>query len=294
MREELGPLSQLEPAMTSVEQSSSTSPIPSAESTPHVVTCESRTPSRSRTPWDAGGYSLPLASDPFSIRTSSLPRIPHDRESPTDQPSSVDFKGASPQHKFSDSRSSLSSYTPSSTASVSHSRISSLSTVGEDQTFDIDTAADKPSLLKTRDQHSTTPDSNSYTDKDKDASIPQLIQVVSDIYLARYPSSSSQRPQSPSDAVLITREQELDKIDTRSVNHCLPLNNKSHVPSSISERKSDTIQKKKKKTTTTTTLQLFLSTTNIEQSHFTFLFPSHPLTTHFDSFNKTFNPLTSS
>lgn len=75
-------------------------------------------PPRNRTPWDAGGYSLP-------INTISTPTTPpqtvHYDDSHVETP-------RSPYHKFSDSRSSLSSFT-SSLQSTSHSRFSSLSTV---------------------------------------------------------------------------------------------------------------------------------------------------------------------
>lgn len=84
------------------------------------VEVTTKAPSRNRTPWDAGGYSLP-------INTISNPSTPpqadetHRRDSQSTP--------TSPRHKFSDSRSSLSSFT-SSSQSASHSRFSSLSTVG--------------------------------------------------------------------------------------------------------------------------------------------------------------------
>jgi hypothetical protein len=83
----------------------------------------SRTPPRNRTPWDAGGYSLP-------INTVSSMNI----TAPTTPPQNVLYDDSqvetprSPHHKFSDSRSSLSSFT-SSLQSTSHSRFSSMSTV---------------------------------------------------------------------------------------------------------------------------------------------------------------------
>jgi hypothetical protein len=95
------------------------------------------TPTRNRTPWDAGGYSLPIntlssipmtttaSSSSSTTRTSTPPqgKLPsQEQEQSLDTPSS-------PRHKFSDSRSSLSSFT-SSLQSASHSRFSSLSTVG--------------------------------------------------------------------------------------------------------------------------------------------------------------------
>ncbi|KAK4219597.1 hypothetical protein QBC37DRAFT_108929 [Rhypophila decipiens] len=106
-------------------------PTPSPDRTPSRRTSGSRSPHRNRTPWDAGGYSLPLSLDTKAIQTASTARPVFYCESPTDgQSSSTSPK--SPKHKFSDSRSSLSSYA-SSNNSVSHSRISSLSTVSEFQ-----------------------------------------------------------------------------------------------------------------------------------------------------------------
>lgn len=103
---------------------------PSPDRTPSRRTSGSRSPNRNRTPWDAGGYSLPLSLDTKSIRTPSTagPVFYCESQSPTDGQSSP----KSPKHKFSDSRSSLSSYA-SSNNSISHSRISSLSTVSEFQ-----------------------------------------------------------------------------------------------------------------------------------------------------------------
>ena len=79
-----------------------------------------KVPSRNRTPWDAGGYSLP-------INTISNPTTPPRTEEVQRRESQS--TPTSPRHKFSDSRSSLSSFT-SSLQSASHSRFSSLSTVG--------------------------------------------------------------------------------------------------------------------------------------------------------------------
>jgi hypothetical protein len=83
----------------------------------------SRTPPRNRTPWDAGGYSLPINT--VSSMSTPTPTTPqqniHYDDSLVETP-------RSPHHKFSDSRSSLSSFT-SSLQSTSHSRFSSMSTV---------------------------------------------------------------------------------------------------------------------------------------------------------------------
>ncbi|KAH6655716.1 hypothetical protein BKA67DRAFT_246835 [Truncatella angustata] len=96
---------------------------PSPEQTPSRRTSDSsRTPNRARTPWDAGGYSLPLTLD-TKTAIQPLSKPSYYSESPIDSASPK-----SPKHRFSDSYSSLSSYT-SSLHSVSHSRFSSLSTV---------------------------------------------------------------------------------------------------------------------------------------------------------------------
>lgn len=76
-------------------------------------------PGRSRTPWDAGGYSLPImSSNPAVVRATQEPILQED--SRTESPST--------SHRFSDSRSSLSSLA-SSIQSATHSRFSSTSTV---------------------------------------------------------------------------------------------------------------------------------------------------------------------
>jgi hypothetical protein len=83
----------------------------------------SRTPPRNRTPWDAGGYSLPINTLSSSSNAPTTPpqHIHYVDDSQVETP-------RSPHHKFSDSRSSLSSFT-SSLQSASHSRFSSMSTV---------------------------------------------------------------------------------------------------------------------------------------------------------------------
>ncbi|KAI1081231.1 hypothetical protein F5B20DRAFT_579609 [Whalleya microplaca] len=101
---------------------SSVSLTPSPEKAPSRRTNESKPPSRSRTPWDANGYALPLAIDTKSTQVP-VRSISHS-ESPAES-----LSPKSPRHKCSNSHSSLSSYA-SSSASLSHSRISSMSTVG--------------------------------------------------------------------------------------------------------------------------------------------------------------------
>ncbi|CAL3967376.1 unnamed protein product [Diplocarpon coronariae] len=107
------------------------------------VGAATKTPSRNRTPWDAGGYSLP-------INTVSSPSTPPKNE----ELGRCDSESTptSPRHKFSDSRSSLSSFA-SSLQSASHSRFSSLSTVSSatpSSTFTealLSTLGPQPSLL---------------------------------------------------------------------------------------------------------------------------------------------------
>jgi hypothetical protein len=99
---------------------------------------------RHRTPWDAGGYSLPLTIDTASAKSITIPsprsRLPtFCSDSPTETRPSI--SPTSPAHKYSLSHGSISSsYTSSTTSSLnfgsapcsgSHSRISSLSTVSE-------------------------------------------------------------------------------------------------------------------------------------------------------------------
>ncbi|KAI1380837.1 hypothetical protein F4677DRAFT_200032 [Hypoxylon crocopeplum] len=101
---------------------SSGSGTSSHEKTPPRTTSDTKVPSRSRTPWDANGYALPLTLDTKSTQVSARPVSNSASPAGSSSPKS-------PRHKFSDSHSSLSSYA-SSSASLSHSRISSMSTVG--------------------------------------------------------------------------------------------------------------------------------------------------------------------
>jgi hypothetical protein len=97
----------------------------------------SHTPLRSRTPWDAGGYSLPMNTitiPPYSVDSS----VASPQATPLASSSSIHCNDTqfdiqkrnenSPRHKSFSSRSSLSSST-SSLHSGTHSRLSSLSTV---------------------------------------------------------------------------------------------------------------------------------------------------------------------
>ncbi len=76
--------------------------------------------SRNRTPWDAGGYALPVNT---ILSTPSTPPEQVQRYE-----ARMQTTPPSPRHKFSDSRSSLSSFA-SSSQSATHSRFSSMSTV---------------------------------------------------------------------------------------------------------------------------------------------------------------------
>lgn len=81
------------------------------------------TPTRSRTPWDAGGYSLPINTAPTALQSISAHANQCDEAKRTENQTPI-----SPKHKLSDSRSSFSSFT-SSLQSATHSRYSSMSTV---------------------------------------------------------------------------------------------------------------------------------------------------------------------
>lgn len=103
---------------------------------PVRTSSDSRLPGRNRTPWDAGGYSLPLTLNVKNTQMGHGSRMGFNQDgTPAERAGSTSPK--SPKHKFSDSRSSLSSYTTMSSNqschSRSHSRISSLSTVSEYQ-----------------------------------------------------------------------------------------------------------------------------------------------------------------
>ncbi|RDW91284.1 hypothetical protein BP5796_02449 [Coleophoma crateriformis] len=90
----------------------------------------STSPPRNRTPWDAGGYSLPINTVSNQSISAAQSGQSGDLNSNEDIPHS-------PKHKFSDSRSSLSSFT-SSQHSAGHSRFSSMSTVGSSHPAAVD------------------------------------------------------------------------------------------------------------------------------------------------------------
>lgn len=179
---------------------------PSPDRTPSRRTSECRTPSRARTPWDAGGYSLPLTLDTkVAIQPSVRPAFYN--ESPIDSASPK-----SPKHRLSDSYSSLSSYT-SSLNSVSHSRLSSMSTVSGFQSMGSLTT-ELPSLesrsydtLDSAVSRSSIPDFFSSKKPRKDGG-------VSPTTIVEEPAADdARRPGSPSDAMLMSRaNQGLDRL----------------------------------------------------------------------------------
>jgi hypothetical protein len=86
-----------------------------------------RAPSRNRTPWDAGGYSLPINTAPHLVKP---PQPQHQNDRPEIRRNdSFNTPPSSPKHRFSDSRSSLSSFGSSLQSATTHSRFSSTSTL---------------------------------------------------------------------------------------------------------------------------------------------------------------------
>jgi hypothetical protein len=186
------------PSATSDSTAYSTAvPTPSPEHTPAWRSSStSRSPIRSRTPWDAGGYSLPLSLDVKSIHSSSSARPAFYNDSNFD--SLAPGSPKSPKHKFSDSRSSFSSYVSSSNNSVSHSRISSLSTVGELQPLTTLLAELPPLDTQKKPSHLKCP---VLGDVQPPSPAPrQMTHMDSAVNPA-----DIDRPRSPSDAVMIKR-----------------------------------------------------------------------------------------
>lgn len=172
---------------------------------PVRTSSESRLPGRSRTPWDAGGYSLPLTLNVKNVQNSPAAKPSFYTEAtPVDSIGSTSPK--SPKHKFSDSRSSLSSYTTmssnTSSHSRSHSRISSLSTVSEYQPMN--------SFMS-----DSTPTERRMSDPDSGMTCPTVVEIQPPSPSRRgfedvSPDASdndspmhSDRPRSPSDAILV-------------------------------------------------------------------------------------------
>lgn len=97
-----------------------------------------RLPTRSRTPWDAGGYSLPLNTAAMKLTSPEVDEqvaFHLEDENTTTVIPFVSAMPTSPIHKFTDSRSSLSSFTSSSLHSAPHSRYSSISTLNSPRTL---------------------------------------------------------------------------------------------------------------------------------------------------------------
>lgn len=225
----------------------------SSSPTSRVAPPLSTSSSRSRTPWDAGGYSLPLAVDTRSKLLTMDDAASTDRppqtaifsgdSSPTSrnyqqlqlqqhQPqvhsfahhhtlSSAASPQQSPRHKFSDSHSSMSSYTTSagSADSVSHSRISSMSTISgiqplsgsRDNAGSISIVTTDVSLLAVdddMDQGDSAASSKTplppckLLDRADLSSVGQSHQQDQQLFS---PRSAAERPSSPSDAMLIAR-----------------------------------------------------------------------------------------
>ena len=152
--EELTDSVQTPSATTGDSTAPSSMAVTPLEKTPSRRSSDPRAPNRNRTPWDAGGYSLSMALDNTRKLIQTSPGTRHvlpsslSSTAPTAQGTSATVLenmdlaavapggSTSPRHKFSDSRSSFSSaYTNASSTnnSVAHSRISSLSTVSENQ-----------------------------------------------------------------------------------------------------------------------------------------------------------------
>lgn len=98
------------------------------EETAKEIEFPANTPVRNRTPWDAGGYSLPInsASQNETLTTSDSNPLDESKDSTL-----VSSNNSISNHKPSDSRSSISSFasTTSNSQQSQHSRLSSISTV---------------------------------------------------------------------------------------------------------------------------------------------------------------------
>lgn len=206
------------------------------------------TPTKNRTPWDAGGYALPINTTTSVPMVQSLSSSTARTSTPAQinvqmmEEESIQDAPLSPRHKFSDSRSSLSSFA-SSIQSASHSRFSSLSTVGslqqvnsidealsrqKDQSFDIamitprNFDANRPSISAPQSRGSISPTSSMEAlvlaaERHSVSQRPALQRNLSmgDSSLSQTTEKPSlspangfvlrHRPSSPSDAILIKR-----------------------------------------------------------------------------------------
>jgi len=168
---------------------------------------------RSRTPWDAGGYSLPIMSSNPASRTGAVATI-----SPFTVPMD-DSRAESPptSHKFSDSRSSLSSFT-SSIHSSTHSRFSSTSTVSgcypifspksTPTSLELTSPSNDAFINETRPTPTTNEASDILSTIAEHHIAPELEQQERDEHDSEGASNQTTtlpRPSSPSDAILIRR-----------------------------------------------------------------------------------------
>lgn len=171
-----------------------------------------------------GGYSLPLTIDTKSIPSAASSRRPTlSSDSPADEAHTTSASLNSLGHKYSNSRSSLSSYTSSSTYSGSHSQLSSQSLTGESY---------PPSLVS---DLSFDTGSTKMTDKNKegkdDALGPSRERTSSGRNSdARRPAAhlpfdltGDGRPESPSDAVILRRSRPGRSDSSRYVQQLLSL-----------------------------------------------------------------------
>lgn len=167
---------------------------------------------RSRTPWDAGGYSLPITTK-TPISPSCQPQQDNyfdDRQ--IDTPSS-------PRHKLSDSRSSFSSFA-SSIQSTTHSRFSSMSTVSGSHTLNTITGelmSPKSTMIELPSPSGAkSPDGTIIESRPKETVTEEVCELLAPIAENRLsPDEPTQestkatrnhpRPSSPSDAILIKR-----------------------------------------------------------------------------------------
>lgn len=96
-----------------------------AEQRKRADSSSSRAPSRNRTPWDAGGYSLPINTAAHGVKAPQQ----QDQQENRHNDLHISTPPSSPKHRFSDSRSSLSSFASSLQSTTTHSRYSSTSTL---------------------------------------------------------------------------------------------------------------------------------------------------------------------
>ena len=189
------------------------------------------TPTRSRTPWDAGGYALPINTLSLALHSIPAPQISYD------EPRRIEYETPIPPtqtHNFSDSQSSLSSFT-SSLQSATHSRFSSMSTVNSRHPLerlalvslspklrnasqalelapdDLTTGAYLSTSLSptgSLDAHTLVAQQHSFPSPPSNPtrrSLAETLRTGSDTRSSSQESRAVDRPGSPSDAILIKR-----------------------------------------------------------------------------------------